>query len=73
MLDKTKLVRKELCHGKKDYKTDGIFYGSFLPPKIKYCLTIDKIGIEQEHKIFKGFKDSKRLPDCSQYFNMIDG
>ena len=41
----------------------GIFYGLFLAPKIKYCLTIDEYGIISEHKTFKGFTDSKRLLD----------
>ena len=72
-MDKAKLVGEELCQGKNDYKTGGFFYGLFLAPKIKYCLTIDDYGIIQEHKTFKGFNDSKRLLDRSQYFKMIDG
>ena len=73
MLDKATLVVEELCQGKKDYKTGGIFYGLFLAPKIIYCLTIDDYGIIQEHKTFKGFNDSKRLLDRSQNFKMIEG
>ena len=73
VLDKANLVGEELCQGKNDYKTGGIFYGLFLAPKIKYCLTIDDYGIIQEHKTFKGFNDSKRLLDRSQYFKMISG
>ena len=61
MLDKANLVGEKLCRGENDYKTGGIFYGLFLAPKIKYCLTIDMFGIVQEHKTFKGFNDSKRL------------
>ena len=72
VLDKTNLVGEDLCQGKNDYKTGGIFYGLFLAPKIKYCLTIDDCGILQEHKTFKGFNDSKRLLDRSQYFKMIE-
>ena len=72
VLDKANLIGEDLCQGKNDYKTDGIFYGLFLAPKIKYCLTIDEYGIIQEHKIFKGFNDSKRLLDRSQYFKMIE-
>ena len=45
----------------------------FLAPKIKYCLTIDKYGSVQEHKLFEGFNTSKRLLDRSQYFKMIEG
>ena len=72
-LDKANLVGEELCQGKNDYKTGGIFYGLFLAPKIKYCLTIDDYGIIKEHKTFKGFNDSKRLLDRTQYFKMIQG
>ena len=73
VLDKANLVGEELCQGKNDYKTGGIFYALFLAPKIKYCSTIDGYGIIQEHKTFKGFNDSKRLLDRSQYFKMIEG
>ena len=73
VLDKANLVGEGLCQGKNDYKTGGIFYDLFLAPKIKYCLTIDDYGIIQEHKTLKGFNDSKRLLDRSQYFKMIEG
>ena len=73
MLDKANLVGKNLCQGKNDYKTGGIFYGLFLAPKIKNVLTIDDFGIIQQHMTFKGFNDSKRLLDRSQYFNMLKG
>ena len=73
VLDKANLVGKKLCQGKNDYETGGIFYGLFLAPKIKYCLTIDEYGFIKEHKTFKGFIDSKRLLDRSQYFKMIEG
>ena len=73
VLDKANLVGEGLCQGKNDYKTGGISLGLFLAPKIKYCLTIDDYGIIQEHKTFKGFNDSKRLLDRTQYFNMIKG
>ena len=73
LLDKANLVGEGLCRGTNDYKTGGIFYGLFLAPKIKYCLTIVDYGIIQEHKTFKVFNDSKRLLDRSQYFKMIEG
>ena len=73
VLDEANLVREELCQGKNDYKTSGIFYGLFLAPNIKCCLTIDDYGIIQEYKTFKGFNDSKRLLDRSQYFKTIEG
>ena len=72
-LDKANLVGENLCQGKNDYETGGIFYGLFLAPKIKYCLTIDDYGVMKEHKTFKGFKDSNRLLDRSQYFKMKEG
>ena len=73
VLDKANFVGKNLCQGKNDYKTGGIFYGFFLAPKIKYVLTIDHYGIIQQHMTFKGFNDSKRLLDRSQYFDMLNG
>ena len=73
VLDKANLVGENLCQVKNEYKTGSIFYGLFLAPKIKYCSTIDDYGIKQEHKTFKGFNDSKRLLDRSQYFKMIEG
>ena len=73
ILDKANLVGEELCQGKNDYKTGSIFYGLYLAPKIKYILTIDDYGIIKEHKTFKGFNDSKRLLDRSQYFKMQEG
>ena len=54
-LDKGGWVGKNLLQGKNDYKDGGIFYGLFLAPKIKFCLTIDKYGFIDEHKTFKGF------------------
>ena len=54
-LDKAGLVGKNLLHGKNDYKDGGIFYGLFVAPKIKYFLTINKYGVIDEHKTFKGF------------------
>ena len=73
VLDKAKLVGKNLCQGKNNYKTGGIFYGLFLALKVKYVLTIDDYGIIQQHMTFNGFNDSKRLLDRSQYFDMLDG
>ena len=73
VLDKANLVGDELCQGKNDCETGGIFYGLYLAPKIKYCLTIDDYGIIQEHKTFKGFKNSNRLLDRSQNFKMKEG
>ena len=35
VLDKANLVGEDLCQGKTDYKTGGIFYGLFSAPKNK--------------------------------------
>ena len=43
VLDKAKLVGKNLCQGKNDYKTGCIFHGLFLAPKLKYCITINEL------------------------------
>ena len=56
-LEKASLVGKNLLQGKNDYKDGGIFFGLFLAPKIKYCLTINKYGVIDEHKTFKGFSN----------------
>ena len=56
-LSRAGLVGKNLLPGKNDYKDGGIFYGLFLAPKIKYCLTINKYAVIDENKTFKGFKD----------------
>ena len=72
MLDKANLVGKNLCQRKKDYETDGIFYGLILAPNIKYVLTINEMGKIQQHMTFRGFNDSKRLPDRSYYFDMLE-
>ena len=73
MLDKAILVGKNLCQGKNNYKTGGIFYGLFLALKKKFCLNVNELGVVEQHTTFKGFNDSKRLLDRSQYFNMLKG
>ena len=73
VLDKANLVRGDLCQIKNDLQSGFIFYGLFLAPKIKYVLTINEHGVIQENKTFKGFNDSKRLLDYSQYLKMILG
>ena len=72
-LDKTKLVGEELCQCKNDYKTGCIFYGIFFAPEAEYVSTINEFGTIQQHMTFKGFKDSKRLLNRSQYFYMLEG
>ena len=72
VLDNANLFAKILCQGKIDYETGGVFYGLFLAPKLKHVLTIDEFVIFQQHMTFKGFNDSKRILDRSQYFNMLE-
>ena len=72
VLDNAKTGGKSLCQSKNNYETGGILFGLFLAPKIKYCLTINEFRIVQERETFKGFIDSKRVSDRSQYFKMIE-
>ena len=72
-LDKAGLVGKNLLQGKQDYIEGGIFYGLFLAPKIKYCLTINTYGVIDEQQTFKGFTNVCNNLDREEYFKMIDG
>ena len=56
-LGKAGLVGRNLLQGKNDYKVGGIFYGLFVALEIKYCLTIDKYSVLDEHKTFKAFSN----------------
>ena len=71
-MDKASLVGDNLCQGKNDNKSGGIFYGLFLALKT-ILFFIDNFGIIQEYRTFNGFNGSKRLLDCSQYFNLKEG
>ena len=66
-------MEKNLLEGKNDYRDGGIFYGLFLAPKIKYCLTINKYGVIDEHKTFKGFSNVSNNLDRKKYFNKANG
>ena len=72
-LEKAGLVGKNLLQGKNDYKDGGIFYGLFLAPKIKYCLTINEYGVIDEHKCFKGFTNVSDNLNRKEYFKMANG
>ena len=67
------MVGKALIQGKNDYKDGGVFYGLFLAPKIKYCLTMNKFGVIDERKTFKGFSNVSDNLDRKEYFKMLDG
>ena len=69
-IDKAGLVGKSLLQGQNDYKDGGIFYGLFLAPKIKYCLTINKCGVIDEHKVFEGFTDVSDTSDRKKSLNV---
>ena len=72
-LEEKNIVGKNLLQGKNDYGDGGIFYGLFLAPKIKYCLTINKFGIIDEKKCFKGYTNVSDNLDRREYFEMADG
>ena len=72
-LNKAGLVGKNSFQGKNDYKDGGIFDGLFLAPKTKYCPTINKYGVIDEHKTFKGFSNVSDNLDRKEYFKMADG
>ena len=62
-----------MLQGENEYKDCGIFYALFLAPKIKYCLTINKYGVFDEHKTFKGFTNVSDNLDRKKYFKMFEG
>ena len=72
-LEKTDLVGKALLQGKNDYKYGGIIYRLFLAPKIKNCFTINKYGVIDEHKTFKGFTNVSDNLNRIENFKMLDG
>ena len=71
-LDKAGLIGKNLLQGKNDYKDGGKFYGLFLAPKIKYCSTIYKFDIIDEHKSFKRFTEMSDNLDRKECFKMFE-
>ena len=72
-LDKAGLVGKNLLQRKNDYKDGGIWYALFLAPKIKYCLIINKYGIIDEKKCFKGFTNVSDNLNRKEYFKIYSG
>ena len=53
--DSLYIEHKYWIKSKNDYKNGGFFYGLLLALKIKYCITINRHGIIDEHKFFEGF------------------
>ena len=72
-IDKAGLVGKSRLQCKIDHKEEGIFYGLFIAPKTKYWLTINKLGVMDEHKTFESFTNVSDNLDRKEYFSMIDG
>ena len=73
-LEKGILIGKEILQGKNDLGPDsGIFYGLFLAPKIKYCLTIIKHGVTDEPKTLKGFSNVSDNLQRKEYFKKFEG
>ena len=67
-LDKAGLIGKNLLQSKNDYKDGGIFYGLFLAPKKKHCLTTNKYGGFDQHKTFEGFTNVSDNLNGNEYF-----
>ena len=72
-LNRAGIFGKKLLQGKNDYKDGGTFDGLFLAPKIRNCLTIDKYGIIDELKTFKGFTNVSGKLNRKEYFIMLSG
>ena len=72
-LDKGGLIVKIKLQGKNHCKEGSIWYGFFLAPKIKHCLTSKKFGMIDEHKTFKGFTNVSDILDRKEQFKMTDG
>ena len=64
---------KNLQQGKNDCTDGGLFYGLFLAPKIKYCLTINEYDVIDEQKPFKVFTNVSENLDRKEVFKMLDG
>ena len=40
---------------------------------MKYCLTVNKVGVIDEHKTFKGFANVSDNLNRKEYFDMANG
>ena len=70
-LDKARLFGKNLLQGKNEDKDGGIWFGFFLALKIKYCLTIYKYSVVDEHKTFKCFTNVSDNLYRKEYLKMF--
>ena len=69
-MDKAGLVDESLLQGENYYKDGRIFYGLFLATKIKYCLTVNKYRVIDEHKTFKKFTNVSESLDRKNILNV---
>ena len=67
------MVGESSLQAKNDYRDGRIFYGLFLAPKLKFCSTINKYGVINEHKTIKGFTNVSENLDRKEYFKMFGG
>ena len=72
-LDRAGLVGKNRLQGKNDFREGGIWYGLFLGPQIKYCLTVNEFSSIDGDKTFKGLTNVSDKLDKNEYFNMAGG
>ena len=69
-LDEVGIVVKNRLQSINDDKEGVIWYGVFLAPKIKHCLTINKFGFTDEHKTFKSFSNVSVNSNRKEYFKI---
>ena len=67
------LVGKNRLQCKSDHEEGGIWYGLFLSPKLKYCLTIKKHVVFDEHKTFRGFTNVCDNLDRKEFIKVANG
>ena len=53
-------------------KTEVSLFGLCLAPTIEYCLTINKYGVIDGHKTFKGVTIMSDNLDRNEYFKMFE-
>ena len=56
--DNDRFIGKNILQSENVYKHGGIWCSLFLATIIRNCLTINKFGIIDKHKTFKGFRNA---------------
>ena len=59
--------------GKKDYSNAGLFYASFLAPKIKFCVFNNDYGLISAKRSFKGFSKENRMIKLDDFISLSEG